>query len=111
MNLGINQFLSAFQRKMVKEKKLPFRVAHQIVGRTVSKAIEDGIKPSDINSDYINLVAFELTGEYLKLDEELVKRALDPEKVVSSRKVIGGPAPEIVKKAISQLRKYVEGES
>lgn len=96
---------------MVKEKKLPFRVAHQIVGRTVSKAIEDGIKPSDINSDYINLVAFELTGEYLKLDEELVKRALDPEKVVSSRKVIGGPAPEIVKKAISQLRKYVEGES
>lgn len=96
---------------MVKEKKLPFRVAHQIVGRTVSKAIEDGIKPSDINSDYINLVAFELTGEYLKLDEELVKGALDPEKVVSSRKVIGGPAPEIVKKAISQLRKYVEGES
>jgi argininosuccinate lyase len=96
---------------MVKEKKLPFRVAHQIVGRTVSKAIEEGIKPSDINSDYINTVAFDLTGEYLNLDKELVKGALDPEKVVSSRNIIGGPAPEMVKKAISQLKKYVKDES
>ncbi|MCE5213091.1 MAG: argininosuccinate lyase, partial [Methanobacterium sp.] len=37
---------------IVKEKKLPFRVAHQIVGRTVSKAIEAVFKPSDINPEY-----------------------------------------------------------
>ena len=96
---------------MVKDKKLPFRMAHQIVGRTVSKAIEEGIKPSDISPDFIEIVAKELTGKTIKLDEQLVKNVLDPEKVIRSRKVIGGPAPEMVKKAISQLKEYVEGES
>jgi len=95
---------------MVKEKKLPFRVAHQIVGRTVSKAIEEGLKPSDINPEYIDMVAQELTGEKLKLDAKLVKNALDPEKVVRTRKVIGGPAPEMVEEAISNLREFVDRE-
>ncbi|MEN6593130.1 MAG: argininosuccinate lyase [Methanobacterium sp.] len=95
---------------MVKEKKLPFRVAHQIVGRTVSKAIEEGLKPSDINPKYIDMVAQELTGENLKLDGKLVKNALDPKKVVRTRNVIGGPAPEMVEEAISNLREFVDRE-
>jgi argininosuccinate lyase len=93
---------------IVKEKKLPFRVAHQIVGRTVSKAIEAGFKPSDINPEYIDIVAHELTGEFLILDGELVKQALNPEKVVKTRKVVGGPAPEMVEQSISQLREFIE---
>ncbi|OPY21793.1 MAG: Fumarate hydratase class II [Methanobacterium sp. PtaU1.Bin097] len=96
---------------MVKEKKLPFRVAHQIVGRTVSKAIEEGLKPSDINPEYIDVAAQELTGENLKLDRELVKNALDPQQVIRTRKVIGGPAPEMVEEAISNLREFVDRES
>lgn len=95
---------------VVKEKKLPFRVAHQIVGRTVNKAIDEGVKPSEITSKYIDTVAYELTGEYLQLDEELVKNALDPEKVVHSRKIIGGPAPEMVEESISTLKKFVDSE-
>ena len=96
---------------MVKEKKLPFRVAHQIVGRTVSHAIEEGLKPSDINPEYIDTVAYELTGEYLELDKELVKKALDPYEVVRTRKVIGGPSPEVVEESISQLTEFVKDKS
>lgn len=96
---------------MVKEKNLPFRVAHQIVGRTVTKAIEGRIKPSDINSEFIDIVAHELTGEFLMLDNTKVKDALDPEKVVRTRKVVGGPAPEMVEEAISRLREFVDSES
>ena len=96
---------------MVKEKNLPFRVAHQIVGRTVSKAIEAGFKPSQINPEYIDIVAHELIGEYLMLDEEKVKQALDPVQVVNTRKVIGGPSPEMVEKAISNLREFVDSET
>ena len=92
---------------MVKEKKLPFRVAHQIVGRTVSKAIEDDLKPADITSDYIDAVARDLTGNGLKLDQKLVKDALDPKKVVLSRQIVGGPAPEMVEDAIKSLRRFV----
>lgn len=96
---------------MVKEKKLPFRVAHQIVGSTVSKAIEEGLMPSDITPGYIDTVANELTGENLKLDSELVKNALDPQQVIRTRKIIGGPAPEMVKEAITNLRNFVRSES
>lgn len=96
---------------IVKDKKLPFRVAHQIVGRTVSKAIEAGFKPSYINPEYIDIVAHELTGEFLLLDKELVKQALDPEKVVQTRKVVGGPATAEVKESIKQLRIFVQVES
>jgi argininosuccinate lyase len=96
---------------MVREKKLPFRVAHQIVGRTVGKAIEEGLMPSDITPEYIDAVANELTGEKLKLDSELVKNALDPQQVIRNRKIIGGPAPEMVKEAIANLRNFVRGES
>lgn len=95
---------------IVKEKKLPFRLAHQIVGKTVAKAIDAGFKPSDINPEYIDIVAHELTGEFLMLDKEKVKKALDPQKVIRTRKVVGGPAPEIVKDAISQLREFVKAE-
>ncbi|MDD1774260.1 MAG: argininosuccinate lyase [Methanobacterium sp.] len=96
---------------IVKEKKLPFRAAHQIVGRTVSRAIEEGLKPSDINPEYIDAVAYEFTGEYLKLDSELVKKSLDPQEVVRTRKVTGGPAPEVVKESISLLMTFIKGES
>ncbi|OPY25576.1 MAG: Fumarate hydratase class II [Methanobacterium sp. PtaU1.Bin242] len=96
---------------MVKEKNLPFRVAHQIVGRTVTKAIEGRIKPSDINSEFIDIVAHELTGEFLMLDNTKVKDALDPEKVVRTRKVVGGPASEMVEEAIGRLREFVNRES
>ena len=96
---------------IVKEKKLPFRTAHQIVGRTVSKAIDEGIKPSKITSEYIDAVAHELTGKNLKLNKELIQNALNPEKVVHSRTIIGGPAPEVVKESISQMREFINGES
>lgn len=95
---------------MVREKNLPFRLAHQIVGRVVSKAIEAGFKPNDLNSEYIDIVAHELTGKFLMLDNKLVREALNSRKVIETRKVVGGPAPEVVEEAISQLREFVDGE-
>ncbi|HTX60906.1 MAG TPA: argininosuccinate lyase [Methanobacterium sp.] len=95
---------------MVKEKQIPFRVAHQIVGRTVSDAIESGLKPSEITTEFIDTVARELTGYDLTLDKDLLKSALDPEEVIRTRKVIGGPAPEMVEEAISNLRIFLDSE-
>lgn len=96
---------------MVKEKKLPFRVAHQIVGRTVSKAIDGGIKPSEIDSEFLDIVALNITGKSLDIDDELVRNALDPYQVVKTRRVVGGPAPEMVEESIDRLRDFVKSES
>lgn len=95
---------------MVKEKKMPFRVAHQIVGQTVTTALEKGLEPDEIDSKFLEEISQEITGESLNLDDELVRKALDPYEVIKTRKVVGGPSPEVVKEAILKLRGFVADE-
>ncbi|MEG3224155.1 MAG: argininosuccinate lyase [Methanobacteriales archaeon Met13] len=92
---------------MVQENKIPFRLAHQIVGRVVSTALEENMKPEQINSAFLDQIARQINGKPLKIKDELVKKALDPLEVVKSRKVTGGPAPESVKKVISNLKEFL----
>jgi argininosuccinate lyase len=93
---------------MVREKQLPFRTAHKIVGRIVSDAIEEGITTKDIDNDYVNKVAIEVTGESLDLGEDLVRQALDPLLNVKSRTVKGGCAPEAVIESIEIMEKFLD---
>jgi argininosuccinate lyase len=95
---------------MVKEKKIPFRVAHQIVGRAVTEALQKGIKPGEIDSEFLDKISGDITGETLQLNDELVIKALDPYEVIKSRKIIGGPSPEVVEEDISKLKDFVESE-
>ena len=96
---------------MVREKNMPFRVAHQIVGRTVNEAIDKKMKPGEIDSEFLDEVSMEIRGKPLGISEELVKKALDPYEVIKTRKVIGGSSPEAVDEVISHLREFIEGES
>ncbi|WP_455644698.1 argininosuccinate lyase [Methanosphaera sp.] len=93
---------------IVREKELPFRTAHRIVGRIVSDAIEEGVTTNDIDNEYVNKVAIEVTGEPLDLGEELVNQALDPLKNVKSRTVKGGCAPEAVEESIKNMEKFLK---
>ncbi len=96
---------------IVKEKKLPFRIAHQIVGRTVTIALDSGIKPTEIDSQFLDKISLELIGKPLELNEELVVRALDPLHVITTRNIVGGPAPEIVIESILKLRDFIDENS
>ena len=93
---------------MVRENQLPFRVAHQIVGRLVSTALEEGLNPDLIDSQFIDQISQEVTGEALHIKEELVEKALDPLEVVKSREVPGGPAPTMVREGIQNLKNWME---
>ncbi|MEN6328926.1 MAG: argininosuccinate lyase [Methanobacteriaceae archaeon] len=94
---------------MVQENHLPFRVAHQIVGRVVSTALKKGMKPDEIDSQFLDEIAREVTGRSLNIPAELVKKALDPLEVVKSRTVPGGPAPSMVQESIQNLRNFMDG--
>ena len=39
-----------------------------------------------------------------EIDEKIVNKALDPVEIIKSRKVVGGPAPDIVKDSIKDLK-------
>lgn len=96
---------------IVKEKKIPFRIAHQIVGRIITEALESGVKPTEIDSIFINKISEELIGKKLELDDALIENALNPSQVIKTRKIVGGPSPENVAEAISKLRKFVKENS
>ncbi len=93
---------------MVKDAKIPFRTAHRIVGRVVSDAVDDGITAKDIDSEYVDKIAVELTGSPLELGDELVFKALDPLSNVKSRTVKGGCAPEAVEESIKIMEEFLE---
>lgn len=93
---------------MVSEKNLPFRIAHQIVGRTVTEAIDQGISPQNIDSKFLDKIAIDINGKPLEIDAELVKKALDPYEIIKSRDVKGGPSPKAVKESISSLEDFIK---
>ena len=93
---------------MVKEAGIPFRAAHQITGRAVRKAIERGIKASDIDMELIQEASHEVLGRKLNLTARAVAEAIDPWLNVERRKSIGGPSPEEVSRMIKERIKDLE---
>jgi len=95
---------------IVREKKIPFRTAHKIVGRIVNVAIDENIATENIDSDFVDIIATELGFEELELDDELIQKALDPLENVKMRKVPGGPSPEMVQLACDNMKKFLKEE-
>lgn len=92
--------------EIVRRKDLDFRQAHHIVGLTTRMAIKAGKKANEITSGMVDVAAREVIGEPLGLDEETVKKALDPAENVRVRDITGGPAPVEVRRMI-EARKDV----
>jgi argininosuccinate lyase len=95
---------------MVKEKKIPFRIAHQIVGRIVNESNINNLNFNKITSEFVDKIAIKLTGKPLSLPDDLIKKALDPVQNVKSRNVIGGPAPEMVELSAENMREFLKKE-
>ncbi len=95
---------------MVRERKIPFRTAHKIVGRIVNEAVAEGLDPSKIDGAYVDNVAEELGFEKLDLDDDLIHNALNPIENVKIRNVPGGPSPEMVQLAIDNMNIFLDLE-
>ncbi len=80
---------------LVREFGLPFRTAHNIVGRAV--------RSKEITLAVIERAGKEISGISLQemgLTEDRIRNALDPTLVVAAKKVAGGPAEEVILDAI-----------
>jgi argininosuccinate lyase len=76
-------------------KGVPFREAHAVVGRLVSKCVAS-------DSTLAELPLETLRAENAAFDED-VYRALDPEVAIERRDIVGGPAKKRVLAAIAEL--------
>ena len=79
---------------LVREKGMPWRTAHQIVGILVRLSYENGRKPLDTTPEMLDQAAIEYMGEPLGISKDVLDRALDPVEFVNARTLYGGPAPE-----------------
>ncbi|SFR05137.1 argininosuccinate lyase [Desulfoscipio geothermicus] len=85
------------------QRGIPFREAHEIVGRTVAYCLE-----RDKSLDDLSLEEFRRFSD--AIDED-VYEAISIARCVAARNVTGGPAPEAVQKAIRAARERLDKNS
>lgn len=97
-------FIQATQlaETLVKEKKLPFRIAHHIVARLVKNCIDQKISPAEMTPGMLDHAAIEVTGRSLKLSVETVKESMDVKYIIENRETLGGPGRKQVTRMLKR---------
>ena len=78
---------------LCRERDLPWRTAHQIVGVLVRICEDKGVGPDGVTQALLDEAAVAYHGKPAGLGAAQIKAALDPGRFVSSRTMRGGPAP------------------
>jgi argininosuccinate lyase len=97
-------FAAATELAAVIPRRTPHsaRTAHRIVGRMVLLASRAGRSGRQVDLELVNEAARDVLGHELDgLDEDAVRRAIDPREFVEAHDVPGGPARERVCEAIA----------
>src|SRR5262245_12495203 len=74
---------------------MPFRTAHEVVGRLVRHAEEKTVSLRDLSADDLRAVDAALSPKILQ--------ALDPARAVAARSLVGGRAPAAVERELARL--------
>lgn len=82
------------------KKGLPFRQAHEVVGKAVARCIERGMELHELDMD-------ELRKLHELIDEDVLE-VLSVEGSVRSRNCTGGTGHEVVKEALSEAKRWLK---
>jgi argininosuccinate lyase len=69
-------------------------VAHNIVGKTVAKAVADRLPADEVTHAMLDQTSQDLFDRSLGVSAEAIRQALDPAENIRRRTVQGGTAPE-----------------
>jgi argininosuccinate lyase len=78
---------------LCRERDLPWRTAHQIVGILVRLCEDKGVGPDGVTPALLDEAAVAYHGKPAGLDAAQIKTVLDPGRFVAARTMRGGPAP------------------
>jgi argininosuccinate lyase len=82
------------------KRGMPFRTAHDVVGKLVLLGIEQGKELGELSLDEMMRVAPEI--------DEDVFAALDLDQALASKSAIGGTSPERVREALDSAKTYLD---
>ena len=83
---------------------LDFRQAHKLVGALVRELESGGESLADAEAQDLDRIAIEQLGRSLGLAQEVIARALDPNRAIEARGCLGGAAPKRVKASAGDLK-------
>ena len=92
---------------LVREYDVPFRSAHKIAGALVKALLQAKKTFADATPELLRKIAKEAAATELNINAEHLAELADPMKIVESHKVKGGPAPNEVKRALTERKKIV----
>jgi argininosuccinate lyase len=85
---------------LVREEQLSFKAAHRLVAETVKRLPGESAEPSAVVAA-LRETAQAALGRELATPREKLEAALAPQHFIAVRRVIGGPAPEVVEKFLA----------
>jgi argininosuccinate lyase len=78
---------------LVRERDLPWRTAHQIVGVLIRLCEDRGLGPDRVTPALLDEAAMAYHDKPAGLEAGQIRTALDPERFIAARTMQGGPAP------------------
>lgn len=88
---------------LVRYEGISFREAHEIVAEIVAYMIEHKKSSDEIDKDILTDLAMKAFGKKTTLTNEQIAKALNPVLNAGSKKALGGPAPEEVKRQLEKV--------
>jgi len=95
---------------LVRERDLPWRTAHQIVGILCRFADERGVTPDGVTSELLDEAAAAYGTGPLSLGERELRDALDASKFPLRRTLFGGPGPEAVAVELTDIEQGIRAD-
>jgi argininosuccinate lyase len=101
--------MTALADHLVARHGLPFRTAHEAVGRLLRRVSHGETVSAAAVRAGLQEALRDLTGRDIPLDESEIARALDPFASVEAARHGGGPAPESVRTQLAELDEARQG--
>jgi argininosuccinate lyase len=95
---------------LVREHRISWRTAHQIVSTICRHAEERNIPSRDLTNRMIEEASMEYMGKKLRLNAAAIKSVLDPMERIKARTLTGGPSPDNVRKMIQEIKQGIEAD-
>ena len=92
---------------IVQKYNVPFRAAHKIVGFLVKLLIESKLTFEDVTPELLHKTIQNTYAGKLDVKPEDITDCIDPNKIVQSHQVKGGPAPKEVQRALENRKKHL----
>ena len=95
---------------LLREAGVPFRVAHHYASELTEAGRARGKPPADLTDDELRAIYREAIGTELPLEVAVIRAAMDPARMVATRRGLGGPQPAEVGRMLAEHRAMLVAE-